>query len=72
MQWNLMRLRKEKKITQSEMAKILSVDVTTYHNKESGKTKFNADEMFLISRLFDLPMEDIFLPTNSNVVGIES
>ena len=72
MQWHLMRLRKEKKISQVKMADFLNVDVTTYHNKETNKTKFNADEMFLISNLFNLPIEDIFLPTNSNIVGVKS
>lgn len=66
-----MRLRKEKKLSQVKMAEFLSVDVTTYHNKETNKTKFNADEMFLISNLFNLPIEEIFLPTNSNLIGIK-
>lgn len=52
------------------MAELLKVDVTTYHNKETSKTKFNLDEMFLLSNYFSLPIEDIFLPTNSNDVGL--
>lgn len=66
-----MRIRKENKLSQAKMAEILKMDYTTYHNKENGKSKFNSDEMFLISCLFDKPMDDIFLPTNSNVVGIK-
>lgn len=66
-----MRIRKENKLSQAKMAEILKMDYTTYHNKETGKSKFNSDEMFLISCLFDKPMDDIFLPTNSNVVGIK-
>ena len=64
-----MRLRKENKFSQVKMSEFLNVDVTTYHNKETGKTKFNADEMFAISNLFNLPIEEIFLPSNSNVIG---
>lgn len=70
MQWKLMLLRKENRITQRKMAELLEVDVTTYQNKESGKTKFNVDEMFVISKLFNLPMEQIFLPSDSNIVGM--
>ncbi|BAK15811.1 predicted transcriptional regulator [Solibacillus silvestris StLB046] len=70
MQWNLLRIRKENKLSQAKMAEILKIDYTTYHNKETGKSKFNADEMFLISNLFDLPIEDIFLPTDSNLIGV--
>ncbi len=70
LQWHLMRLRKEHKLSQVKLAELLNVDVTTYHNKETGKTKFNSDEMFLISSLFKQPMEEIFLPTDSNFVGI--
>lgn len=70
MQWNLLRIRKENKLSQAKMAEILKIDYTTYHNKETGKSKFNSDEMFLISNLFNLPIEDIFLPTNSNLVGV--
>ena len=71
MQWNLMRIRKENNLTQVKMAEILNMDYSTYNKKENGKSKFDSDEMFLISCLFDKPMDEIFLPTNSNVVGIK-
>ena len=54
------------------MAKYLNVDVSTYQNKETGKTLFNADEMFKISNLFKLPIEDIFLPSDSNLIGFKN
>lgn len=66
-----MRIRKENKLTQVQMAEILNMDYSTYNKKENGKSKFDSDEMFLISCLFDLPMDDIFLPTNSNIVGVK-
>lgn len=53
------------------MAEYLDVDVSTYQNKETGKTQFYADEMFKISNLFELPLEDIFLPSDSNIVGVK-
>lgn len=61
MQHKLYGLRKGK-YTQDEMAKILNISRNSYINKERSKTPFNLDEMFIISRLFDKKMEDIFLP----------
>ena len=65
-----MRLRKENKLSQADMAKILNMSTTAYHNKETGKSHFIIDEMFAIRNLFNLPMEDIFLPSDSNLVGV--
>ncbi|WP_411848126.1 helix-turn-helix transcriptional regulator [Staphylococcus pasteuri] len=50
------------KYTQDEMAKILNISRNSYINKEQSKTPFNLDEMFIISKLFNKNMEDIFLP----------
>ena len=64
LQNKLISLRMSKQITQQEMAKMLNVDVRTYINKEHGITQFKANEMFAISREFNQPIEEIFLPTN--------
>lgn len=64
LQNKLISLRMSKRITQQEMAKMLGVDVRTYVNKEHGITQFKANEMFAISREFNQPIEEIFLPTN--------
>ncbi|QDW94833.1 helix-turn-helix transcriptional regulator [Staphylococcus caprae] len=61
MQHKLYGLRKGK-YTQDEMAKILNISRNSYINKEQSKTPFNLDEMFIISKLFNENMEDIFLP----------
>jgi len=63
MQWNLIRLRKENNLTQDDLAKILSLNITTYQNKETGKSSFRDYEMFLLKSYFDKPIEEIFLPT---------
>ena len=62
MQWNLIRLRKTKGLTQLEMAKALGISVSSYQNKETGKTSFKDIEMFTISKMFDKTIEEIFLP----------
>lgn len=46
------------------MAKFLKITTESYGNKERGDNQFKLDEMFFISRLFGLPIEEIFLPRN--------
>ena len=65
-QWNLIRLRKEAGYTQPDIAKYLNINVATYSYKENGERDFIASEMFEISRLLNKPIEEIFLPPNSN------
>lgn len=62
MQWELIKLRKENKDTQGDIASFLGLSVTGYRNKEHGITQFESDEMFMISRKYNKPIEDIFLP----------
>lgn len=70
MQWDLIRLRKEAGLTQENLAKMIGANVTTYMNKETGKTQFKANEMFIISDFFKKPIEDIFLSDDSILNGI--
>lgn len=63
MQSKLLILRKERSIPQQVLATLLDISLKQYGLKENGKTKFNGDEMFKISEYFQLPIEDIFLPT---------
>jgi len=63
MQIKLMMLRKEKRVKQETLAKLLKISVKQYSYKENGKSKFNADEMFKIAEYFKLNISDIFLPT---------
>lgn len=63
MQLLLYNLRKEqKKATQKDVAKYLGISVNSYRDKEKGKREFTQDEMFKLSKYFDLPIDDIFLP----------
>lgn len=70
MQWNLIRLRKEAGLSQVEMAEILGINKTTYSHKETGKYQFQADEMFVLKDYFNRSIDEIFLPTNCNVVAM--
>lgn len=62
MYWNLVKLRRENNMTQLDMAQLIGVkEYQTYGNKESGKAKFNIDEMKAIKKHFDKPLDYIFL-----------
>lgn len=49
-------------MNQSEVADILGITVQAYRLKEQGKSQFTQDEMFSLSKYFNLDIEDIFLP----------
>lgn len=63
MQENLLILRKNNNITQEELANKLGISTKTYGYKESGKTEFTMNEMFIIAKFFQKPVEEIFLPS---------
>lgn len=63
MQLLLYDLRKEqRKLTQKDMADYLGISTKAYRDKEKGKQEFTQDEMFKLSKLFNKPMDKIFLP----------
>lgn len=64
MQEKLAALRRYRNLSQKEMADLIGVDLRTYINKECGHSQFKANEMFAISKAFQLPIDQIFLPTN--------
>lgn len=64
MQYLLDSIRRSKKTTQEDMAKLLNIDVRTYQNKEKGVTQFKQNEMFIIAKFFNKKIDEIFLPTN--------
>lgn len=63
MQSKLLLLRKDNKITQTDLANVLGITTKQYGAKELGKFKFNGDEMFKIAEYFNTKVDDIFLPT---------
>lgn len=65
MQSKLYSIRKSKKLSQEEMAKLLNMSRISYGKKERGDVEFTIDEMFDISNEFQLPIDDIFLPRSN-------
>lgn len=69
MQINLYRLRKEKGLTQKQMASKLGISETAYRNKELDYNTFKSDEMFKIADILDSDISEIFTPSRPrNVV----
>jgi len=49
-------------MSQREMAVLMGVETETYSNKERGVTQFKASEMFIIANIFNMKIDEIFLP----------
>lgn len=70
MQIYLYQLRKEKGITQKELAQKLGISETTYRQKEKGQRAFKSDEMFIIADILEKDIGEIFLDSRPrNVVS---
>ena len=61
----LIELRKNKGLTQADIAKKLNLSETAYRQKELGKREFTQDEMFYLSSFFGKQIVEIFLPKKS-------
>lgn len=60
MQIYLYQLRKERGITQRELAQKLGISETAYRQKEKGKRAFKSDEMFIIADILEKDIGEIF------------
>ena len=62
---NLRKLRKEKKIKVSQICEILDLKVdSAYYKKESGRVPIKLEEGLKIAKLFNMSIEEIFLPSD--------
>ncbi|WP_294304329.1 helix-turn-helix domain-containing protein [uncultured Chryseobacterium sp.] len=55
----LRNLRKEKGMSQKEMAQILSTDISCYSRKENGKSKIHDEEWEKLAKVLDVSVEEI-------------
>lgn len=56
------KLRRNKGIDRDTMAKLLGLtSIYSYRNKEVGQRGFNIKELYIIAKLFKMPMEDLLL-----------
>lgn len=65
------KLRAEKGITQSEMAKILGVGAPTLSQYESGQRSIPIGTAKKIATILDVEIKDIFLPIRYSVSKTE-
>ena len=57
---NLRRLRKERGITQTELAHYLGITFQQVQKYETGGNRISADRLFLIRKLFECEYDEFF------------
>lgn len=62
MQVTLCAARKNAKLTQKEVAKIIGVSSKTISGWETGKHKLKVDALIAMADLYNAPIDDIILP----------
>lgn len=67
MKKNLAEIREDKKKTQQEMADMLGIAVSTYCQYETGKRNLPVEIVNKISKILNININDIFLPTRFTV-----
>ena len=65
-QISLAAARVNAKLTQNEVARVLKVAKQSIVNWENGKSEPKISEMRKLSELYNMPIDNIFLPTKSN------
>lgn len=68
MKINLKAFRRNKKISQSEMAKYLNVVTDTYRNYETGRTEPTLDTLIKIADILDVSIDEL-LGRERNVIS---
>lgn len=53
--------RKRRKLTQTDMGRVIGKSMGTYRKKEVGEMDFSDEEKIKILNFFDLPMERILI-----------
>lgn len=52
--------RRESRLHQKDVAKMLKINPQTYHLKEAGKSEFTISEALQLSDLFNCTLNDLF------------
>lgn len=73
MQIKLRKLREDRKVSQEEMGKLLSISQPQYQRKEAGYAPFSLEECSALATYFDVSLESIFdlnsLSHQGHIVG---
>ena len=70
MQIKLYEARKQSKLSQQEVADILGISRNSYGQKERGDVSFNLEEMFALSDLLNVSLDDLFISRSKKEVGL--
>lgn len=62
----LYMLRRERRIYQKDLAKVLRISQASYQNKEIGRTSFTLPEAILLSNFFCVSLDILFKEGGSN------
>jgi len=68
-QISLAAARVNAQMTQEEVAKKMNVSKNTVVNWEKGKTEPSISQSKQISKIYNMPLDYIFLPTKSNLIS---
>ena len=68
MQIKLYQVRKQAKLSQQEVADILGISRNSYGQKERGDVLFNLEEMFALSELLDVSLDDLFISNKEGMI----
>lgn len=60
MQHSLYVARRENRLKQRDLAKVLNIDPVTYQRKESGKAVFTLPEAFILANHFEMTVDELF------------
>ena len=72
MQIKLYQVRKQAKLSQQEVADILGISRNSYGQKERGDVLFNLEEMFALSELLNVSLDDLFISNKEGMIKWES
>ena len=64
---NVKHYRKIKKLTQEDVAKVLYIDRSVYAKKEGGKVNFTIEEIFILEKILETSLYDLFKPIQDKV-----
>ena len=70
MQIKLYDARKQAKLSQQEVADILGISRNSYGQKERGDVPFNLEEMFALSDLLNVSLDDLFISRSKKEVEL--
>lgn len=64
----LIEARKSKGYSQSQIAEQLCMDVSNYNRREKGQSKISFSEWEKLSKILEIPVEDIYESEESNFI----